>query len=53
MTDEEWRVYEAHRKAQMRSLERGATYLKTLMWLVRPPGFEPGALRLRVECSTN
>ena len=53
MNDDERRTVAVCRMAQTYGLGRNAIYWKSLLKLVRPPGFEPGALRLRVECSTN
>ena len=53
MNDYERRTVDVHRMPQTYGLGRNAIYWKSLLKLVRPPGFEPGALRLRVECSTN
>ena len=53
MNGDERRAVDVHRMAQTWGLGRDAIYLNSIMKLVRPPGFERGALRLRVECSTN
>ena len=53
MNGDKRRTVDVHRMAQTHGLGRNGIYWKSLLKLVRPPGFEPGALRLRVECSTN